>query len=154
MDKLFKVERMMNLQKTNQEFTIAYYKNNSLARKALHMQLEKIWLLRESKEQAQKKLQNQLQIFGYKRVPRWLSFILRITLGLSKEPISDVHIKLILFIFPVWYLGYSISNSSQQDHFEVKILYYTKGLKQLDFFGIEKKWLTELALLERSLKVH
>jgi hypothetical protein len=118
------------------------------------MQLEKIWLLRESKEQAQKKLQNQLQIFGYKRVPRWLSFILRITLGLSKEPISDVHIKLILFIFPVWYLGYSISNSSQQDHFEVKILYYTKGLKQLDFFGIEKKWLTELALLERSLKVH
>jgi hypothetical protein len=53
--------------------------------------------------------------------------------------------------FPVWYLGYSISGSSHENHSEVNIFYYTNGLKQLDFFGIEKKWLTELEQIARFL---
>lgn len=115
------------------------------------MKIEKSWFISESMEQAHKELQNQLHLFGYKKVPRWLSFILRISLGLSKEPISDVHIKLFLFIFPVWYLGYSISSSSHENHSEVKLFYYTNGIKQLDFFGIEKKWLAEIDQLETRL---
>lgn len=94
------------------------------------MQIEKSWIINEPKKQVQKKLQNQLQILGYKKSPRWLSFILKISLGLSKDPISEVQFKLFLSIFPVWYLGYSIKNSSQQNLSELKIHYYTKPWPQ------------------------
>jgi len=87
---------------------------------------------------------------GYKKYPDFLAFGLKFLMNFSKQAENTYLCKTLLFVIPMWYLGLSIESHNGQSS-EVKLHYYTKGLKFLDIFGVSKKWQTEIDFLKTKI---
>ena len=95
---------------------------------------------------SQKSLSHFLMQKNYKKVPNWFSFFLRNQWGFSKDQVNGVYVKLLLNIFPLWYLGFQFKQDQQ-----LQLNFYTKGLSLLDFFGIRRKWEEEVKSIQSLL---
>lgn len=102
--------------------------------------------LKQDPNLSQKSLSHFLIQKNYKRVPNWFSFFLRNQWGFSKDQVNGVYVKLLLNLFPLWYLGFQFTQDQQ-----LQLNFYTKGISLLDFFGIRRRWEEEVKNLQNLL---
>ena len=87
---------------------------------------------------------------GYKKYQDFLAFGLKFLMNFSKQAENTYLCKTLFFVIPVWYLGLSIESQNGQSS-EIKLHYYTKGLKFLDIFGVSKKWQKEIEFIQTKI---